>query len=86
MAPMWHKLMNNLDLDEPESFLDHLYSGCTHRECKPNGIIIEQNTKMFGSRVSAGANENYQGGKTPHAKTVAWSYDMEGHAPKCVER
>ena len=22
----------------------------------------------------------------PHAKTVAWSYDMEGHAPKCVER
>ena len=24
-------------------------------------------------------------GKT-HAQTVAWSYDMEGHAQKCVER
>ena len=23
---------------------------------------------------------------TPHAKTVAWSYDMEGRARKCVER
>ena len=22
----------------------------------------------------------------PHAKTVAWSYDMEGHARQCVER
>ena len=22
----------------------------------------------------------------PHAKTVAWSYDTEGHARKCVER
>ena len=22
----------------------------------------------------------------PYAKTVAWSYDMEGHAQKCVER
>ena len=22
----------------------------------------------------------------PHAQTVAWSYDMEGHAQKCVER
>ena len=21
--------------------------------------------------------KNYQGGKKPHAKTVAWSYDME---------
>ena len=21
-----------------------------------------------------------------HAKTVAWSHDMEGHAQKCVER
>ena len=25
-------------------------------------------------------------GKTPRAQTVAWSYDMEGHAQKSVER
>ena len=30
--------------------------------------------------------KNYQGGEKPHAKTVTWSYDMEGHAQKCVER
>ena len=30
--------------------------------------------------------KNYQGGKKPHAKTVAWSYDLEGHARICVER
>ena len=24
--------------------------------------------------------------KKPHAKTVAWSYDMEGHARQCVEQ
>ena len=28
---------------------------------------------------------NYLGGKKPHAKTIAWSYDMEGHAKQCVE-
>ena len=78
MAPIWNKLMNNLDLDEPTSFLDHVNLGCTQRECKPNEIIIEQYTKMFESRVSAGTNDNYLGG--------AWSYDIEGHAPKCVER
>ena len=35
LAPMWKKLMKNVDLDEPTSFLDHVYLGCTQRECKP---------------------------------------------------
>ena len=29
MAPMWKKLMKDVDLDEPTSFLDHVYLGCT---------------------------------------------------------
>ena len=33
MAPMRKKLMKNVDLDEPTSFLDHVYLGCTQREC-----------------------------------------------------
>ena len=55
MAPMWKKLMNNADLNAPTSFLDHVYFGLTQRECKPNEIIIEESTKMFESRISAGA-------------------------------
>ena len=31
-------------------------------------------------------NWKIPGWEKPHAKTVAWSYDMEGHAKKCVER
>ena len=76
--------MRNVDLDEPTSFPDHVYLGCTQRECKPNEIIIEY-TKMFEPRISAGATEKLQGWEKPHAKTVAWC-DMEGHARKCVER
>ena len=30
--------------------------------------------------------KNYQGREKPHAKAVAWSYDMGGHAQKFVER
>ena len=55
MAPMWNKLMNDVDHDEPTSFLDHVYLGCTQRECKPTEIIIEENRKMFQRRISAGA-------------------------------
>ena len=41
---------------------------------------------MFESRFSAGATEKLPGWDKFHAKTVAWSCDMEGHARKCVER
>ena len=38
---------------------------------------------MFESRISAGATE-----KLPCSEhlCISWSYDMEGHAKKCVER
>ena len=86
MALMWKKLMRKADIDEPTSYLDHVYSGCSQRECTPNEIVVEEYTKMFESRISAGATEKLPGWDKPRAKTSAWSYDMEGHAQKCVER
>ena len=85
MAPM-RKMMKNVEIDEPTSFLDHVYLGCTQRECKPNETIIEQYKKMFESCVSAGAPEKLPGWEKSQTKTVAWSYDTEGHSQKCVER
>ena len=61
LAPMWKKFRKNVDIDEPTSFLDHVYLGCTQSECKPKETIIEQYTKMFESRFSAGATENITG-------------------------
>ena len=75
----------NVDLDEPTSFLDHVFLGCAQRECKPNDAIIEECTTMFESRISLGATEKLLGRKKPHAKTVAWSCDMEGLARKYIE-
>ena len=40
MVPMWKKLMKNVDIDEPTSFIDHVNLRRTQRECKPNEIII----------------------------------------------
>ena len=45
---------------------------------------------MFESRISAGALEKLPETKAtekPDAETISpWSYDMEGHAKKCVVR
>ena len=57
MAPMWKKWMKLVDLGEPTSFLDHVYLGCTQRECKSNDGIINQFREMFESRISATATE-----------------------------
>ena len=52
--------MKNVDLDESTSFLDHVYLGCTQRECKPDEIIVGYR-QMFESRNSAGAAEKLPG-------------------------
>ena len=39
---------------------------------------------MFESRISAGATEKLPSSENPNIST--WSYDMESHAKKCLER
>ena len=81
---MWKVLNNEVDLGETTSFLDHVYLGCTQRHCEKSKDIFDTHTTMFESRISAGAIE-----KLPCLENLSissWSYDMEGHAKKCVER
>ena len=42
LAPTWRKLMKDVDLDEPTSFLDRVFLGCTQRECKSNEHIVKK--------------------------------------------
>ena len=82
--PMWKVLNKEVDLGEPTSFLDHVYLGCTQRQCEISKDIVDNLRTMFESRISTGTNE-----KLPCSENLSissWSYDMEGHAKKCVER
>ena len=51
---------------------------------KQNETMIDECRKMFKSRISAGAPGELPGLEKFHAKTVARSYDMEGHVKKKV--
>ena len=72
MAPMWKKLMKLVDLGEPHRFLTR--------------TLLTNTGKCSNHEFSAAATEKLPGWEKPHAKTVAWSYDVEGRAQKCVER
>ena len=52
--PMWKVLNKEVDLGEPTSFLDHVYLGCTQRQCEISKDIVDNNRTMFESRISAG--------------------------------
>ena len=59
------------------------------KENVKSGGILQQTTDMFESRISAGAKEKLPtraSGKPDADMMSFWSYDMEGHAKKCVER
>ena len=79
------KVLNKqVDLGEPTSFLDHVYFGCTQRQCQISKDIVDNYRTMFESRISACGAE-----KLPFPQNLrisSWSYDMTGHAKKCVER
>ena len=82
--PMWKVLNKEVDLGEPTFCLDHVYLGCTQRQCKISKDIVDNYRTMFESRISAERAE-----KLPFPQNLrisSWSYDMEGHAKKCVER
>ena len=75
------------DLGEPTSFLDHVQLGCSQRECQIRQRYCETITEIcFESRISAGAMEKLPFSENSDANISTWSYDMEGHAKKCVER
>ena len=55
--PMWKVLNKEVDLGEPTSFLDHVYLGCTQRQCEVSKDIVDNYRTMFESRISAGGKE-----------------------------
>ena len=76
-------LMKEFDLEEPTSFLDPVYLGCTQRECTISNDIVTNYRDMFESRISSGVEEKLptRASGKPDAETVSsWSYDMESHA------
>ena len=81
---MWKVLNKEVDLGEPTYFLDHIHLGCTHKQCEISKNTVDNYRTMFESRISAGGVE-----KLPFPQNIrisSWSYDMAGHAKKCVER
>ena len=81
---MWKVLIQEADLGEPTSFLDPVYL-----------VALNENTKLAKKSLTItkicsnpgfprGELRNYH---TPeNFRISSWSYDMEGHAKKCVER
>ena len=75
LDPMWKVLNKEVDLGEPTSFLDHVYLGCTQRQCQISKDIVDNYRTMFESRISAGGAE-----KLPFPQNLcisSWSNDME---------
>ena len=84
LDPMWKVLNKEVDLGEPTSFLDHVYLGCTQRQCQISKDIVDNYRTMFESRISAVGVE-----KLPFSQNFrisSWSYDMEGQANKTTQQ
>ena len=81
--PMWKRLSKEVDLGESTSFLDHVYLGCTQQQCEISNDIVDTEPCSKLEFLRGGIE------KLPFSQNIrisSWSYDMAGHAKKCVER
>ena len=53
---------------------------------KKSRDVVDNYRNMFESRISAGAKEKQHCSGKLGADICSWSYDMDSHAKKCVER
>ena len=53
LDPMRKVLNKEVDLGEPTSFLDHVYLGCTQRQCQISKDMVDNYRTMFEPRISA---------------------------------
>ena len=56
--PMWKLLNKEVDLGEPTSFLDHVYLGCTQRQCEISKDIVDQFQNHVRIANFSGKNRN----------------------------
>ena len=84
LDPMWKVLNKEYDLGESTSFLDHVYLGCTQRQCQISKDIVDNWKTMFESRISAEGVEKLR--FPQNFRISPWSYDIARHAKKYVKR
>ena len=81
LDPMWKLLNKEVELGEPTSFLDHVYLGCTQRQCEVSKNTLDNYRTMFESRISAVRVE-----KLPFPQNLrisSWLYDTAGCKEVC---
>ena len=72
--------------DEHTSFLDHVIGVAFNVNASRTKVLLRHTEKCSNHEFLLEQLKDLPEWKKPHAKTVAWSHDMEGHAIKCVER
>ena len=80
LDPMWKLLNKEVDLGEPTSFLDHVYLGCTQRQCQTSNDIVDNYRTMFESRISAGGAE-----KLPFPQKYSYFFVVLRYGGSCKE-
>ena len=77
LDPMWKTFLKEVDLGEPSSFFDHVYLGCTQRECKTGRDIVDNCRDLSESRMSAGGVVKLLYSEDSKANISSWSYERK---------
>ena len=88
LRPVWKRLEREIELEDSTSVATRVYLGCTQRDAKVNPQAVQSKKELFKRLTTNDAVEgkDLTKGSDSSRTITAWSYDMQGHAEKCVER
>ena len=81
--PMWKVLNKEVDLGEPTSFLDHVYLGCTQRQCEISKDVVDNHRNFVW--IANFRERNRGSFHTLRIFFFLHGLIMDGHARKWVE-
>ena len=87
LALMWTILRRGFDLEVPTPLLNQMNLVVTQRDAEVDHHAVKAQADLFRRITTTVVTHERQNKNNNSCQpTTAWSYDIEGHAEKCVER
>ena len=81
---MWAALQKDVELEDTTLLLHQVYFACTQREAQAEHRIVIEKRQLFAQLTTTSTDIQIDERSTESIN--AWSYDIKGHAQKCVQR
>ena len=83
----WNSMKAEIHFEDPAPIVNQVYLGCTRRVAKVNPQAVQTKNELFQKLTTEAMDaQDLTKDHCSSKEITSWSFDLQGHAGKCVER